>query len=96
MTRQDFKKCIEKIQAVADLSDKLSKLNIETIDCVELFAAEEIFFLWVKSEFGEEAEDLASWWVYEDVKKTIYEKDGTETHLDDEDALYDYLVSNFK
>ena len=96
MKREDFKDCIRKLEAIAELGNKLSDLKIETIECKELYYADEIFFKWVKDEFGEAGEDLVSWWLYEEVDKIVYEKDGTETNLEDIDALYTYLLENYK
>jgi hypothetical protein len=96
MNRKSFKVCIEKLEELTELGNKLSDLKIETIDCKELYYASEIFLLWVKSEFGEEGEDLVGWWLYEEVEKVIYEADGSETHLNTVDELYDYLVANYR
>ena len=96
MKREDFKDCIRKLEAIAELGNKLSDLKIETIECKELYYADEIFFKWVKDEFGEAGEDLVSWWLYEEVEKIVYEEDGTETNLEDIDALYTYLLENYK
>lgn len=96
MKREDFKDCIRKLEAIAELGNKLSDLKIETIECKELYYADEIFFKWVKDEFGEAGEDLVSWWLYEEVDKIVYEEDGTETNLEDIDALYTYLLENYK
>lgn len=96
MKREDFKDCIRKLEAITEFGNKLSDLKIETIECKELFYADEIFFKWVKDEFGEAGEDLVSWWLYEDVDKIVYEKDGTETNLENIDALYTYLLENYK
>lgn len=96
MKREDFKDCIRKLEAIAELGNKLSDLKIETIECKELYYADDIFFKWVKDEFGEAGEDLVSWWLYEEVDKIVYEEDGTETNLEDIDALYTYLLENYK
>ena len=98
MTKEDFKECIEKIQGVMELGDKLSDLNIEIIDCQEAFAGEEIFFMWLKSEFGEEGEDVVGWWLFEADDKVVYEdteNGDKEIRLDTAEDLYDYLVENF-
>lgn len=94
MTREQFKKCIREVESVSELSDKLAELGIETIDCKEIFYAGEIFFAWLKSCFGDEGEDLVSWWLYEDVDKIIYEPDGTEINIENIDDLYSYLEKN--
>lgn len=96
MDREQFKNSLRKVEAVSELSEKLADLGIETLECPQLFAASEIFFSWVKSEFGEEGDDLVSWWVYEDVEKILYEEDGTEINLEDIDDLYSYLEANCK
>ena len=54
MDREQFKRSLRKVEKISALSDKLSNLGIETLQCSELFYASEIFFDWVKSEFGEE------------------------------------------
>ena len=95
MTREQFKKYIREIEAVAELSGKLADLGIETLDCKELFYAEEIFFAWLKSCFGDEGEDLVSWWLYEDVEKILYEEDGTEINVENIDDLYSYIEENY-
>ena len=96
MKREDFKNCVRKLEELTELGNKLSDLKIETIDCKETYYASDIFFMWIKDEFGEAGEDLVSWWLYEEVDKIIYEKDGTETNLEDIDALYTYLLENYK
>lgn len=94
MTREQFKKCIREIEAVAELSGKLADLGIETLDCKELFYAEEIFFSWLKNCFGENGEDLVSWWLYEDVEKVIEDEHG-EVDLTNIDDLFTYLEENY-
>ena len=95
MTREQFKKYIRKVEEVSELSGKLSDLGIEILDCRELFYADEIFSAWVKSDFGEEGEDLVSWWLYEDVDKILYKEDGGEISLEDIDDLYSFLEKNY-
>ncbi len=91
MKREDFKDCIRKLEEITELGNKLSDLKIGTIECKELYYADEIFFKWVKDEFGEAGEDLVSWWMYEGVEKVVYEVDGSETNLENIDDLYSYL-----
>lgn len=91
MDREQFKRNLRKVEKISALSDKLSNLGIETLQCRELFYASEIFFDWVKSEFGEEGEDIVAWWMYEDVDKILYVEDGTEIDLEDINDLYNYL-----
>lgn len=42
-----------------------------------------------------DAGDTISWWIYESVEKTIWDKDKT-WHLDTVEDLYYYLVENYK
>ena len=91
MTREQFKECLRKVEEVGELQKKLSDLGIETIDCNEIFYADDIFFEWVRSCFGKEGEELVSWWLYEEVDKIIHGPDGTETNVEDIDDLYSYL-----
>ena len=91
MDRKQFKKSLRKVEKISELSDKLADLGIETLQCKELFYASEIFFDWVKECFGEDGEDLVSWWMYEDVDKILYVEDGTEINIEDIDDLYSYL-----
>lgn len=95
MTREQFKKYIRDIEEVDELSNKLSDFGIETIECKELFRAEEIFFAWLEQDFGENGANLVSWWLYEDVDKIIYESDGSETNLENIDDLFTYLQENY-
>ena len=95
MTRQEFKDCIRKLKEITEFGNKLSNLNVETIDCKEFYYAADIFFSWVKSVFGGSGEDLVTWWLYEEVDKIIYEEDGTETNLENIDDLFSYLVANY-
>lgn len=95
MTREQFKENIRKLEAIEDIADKLTDIHIEILDCEELFYAEEIFFDWVKDDFGENGKDLVSWWMYEDVEKKIYESDGKETNLENIDDLYSYLEAHY-
>ena len=95
MTRERFKDFIHKIEAIDELIDKLSELNIETLDCKEMYYAGEIFSEWLKEDFGEKGEDLVTWWLYEDVEKKIYEPDGKEINLENIDDLYSYLEAHY-
>ena len=95
MTREQFKKYIREIEEIAELSDKLADFGIETIECKELFRAEEIFFAWLEQDFGKNGADLVSWWLYEDVPKVIYEPDGSETNLENIDDLYSYVEGHY-
>jgi DNA-directed RNA polymerase subunit N (RpoN/RPB10) len=95
MTREQFKKYIREVEEIAELSNKLADLGIETLDCKELFYAEEIFFAWLEQDFGKNGADLVSWWLYEDVPKVIYEPDGSETNLENIDELFTYLQENY-
>ena len=95
MNREAFKEAVRKVEAVTELSNRLSDLGIETLDCKELFYADEILFCWLRDVFGEDGADLVSWWMYEDVEKVIYENDGTETDLENIDDLYSYLEENY-
>ena len=91
MTRQQFKKCVREVEAVWELSGRLSDVGIETIDCKELSYASDILAEWIEDSFGPEGKDLVSWWMYEDVEKVVYEEDGSETNLENIDDLYSYL-----
>lgn len=95
MTREQFKKYIRKVEEVSEFSGKLSDLGVEILNCKELFYVDEIFSAWVKSDFGEEGEDLVSWWLYEDVDKILYKEDGGEISLEDIDDLYTFLEKNY-
>ena len=66
MTREQFKKCVREVEAVWELSGKLSDVGIETIDCKELSYASDILAEWIEDSFGPEGKDLVSWWMYED------------------------------
>lgn len=111
MTRKEFVDAIEKLRSYEDFLEKLSKLDIETINCKPTEMPGFFFGQWVKEVFGKEGLDLVEWWLYEDVEKFIY-KPGTckkevyfkgephdgeiEADLTDVDDLYDYLLVNYK
>ena len=42
---------------------------------------------------GKHVYDIISWWLYEDVEKTIYDQDGTTYDVSTTKGLYEYLTS---
>lgn len=96
MTRELFKECLRKVEAVSELSEKLSEFGIDTLDCKELFYGDDIFFSWIEWCFGENGAELVSWWLYEDTDKTITEENGDKVNLDDIDDLYSYLELHYR
>ena len=42
-----------------------------------------------------DADDYISWWLYENVEKKVWLKDGTEIKLKTAESLYDFLKENY-
>ena len=95
MTREQFKEYLRYIEDINEFTGKLSEIGIETIDCPQVLYAEDIFFAWLSSEFGENGADVVSWWLYEETEKVLFNEDGTSINVEGIDDLYMYLINNF-
>ena len=95
MTREKFKDLVYKMLEHNELYDKLYELGIDILNCKYVEYAGIFFDELMLKEFGEEGEDLISWWMYEDVDHLIYDGDDKEkviADLNNIDDLYDYLT----
>ena len=69
-----FKEVITKFQEVQEKCQKLYDLGIDLSNSIENDYSE-IITLILRSHYGLVGEDMISWWLYEDVKKILYEND---------------------
>lgn len=100
MNKNDFVKIIEQHQAFEKGIERIEKAlmgnrynsNIFESDWVQ---AEYIMFDTIlTSVLTNEGWDLVTWYLYEDVAKDIYEKDGKVVELNSIEDLYDYLITH--
>ena len=86
--REDLKRIINLQQEFVEEWDKNPVLNIES----RLYDVPLIMFdTCMNSVLTETGSDLLFWWLYENVDKIIYLKDGTEVDLTKLDDFLDYL-----
>lgn len=86
--QEDLKRIINLQQEFVKEWDKNPVLNIES----RLYDVPLIMFdTCINSVLTETGADLLFWWLYEDVDKIIYLKDGSEIDLTNLDDLLDYL-----
>jgi hypothetical protein len=78
MTFEAFQQVITLLQKDSDRSAKIYKLGIDLYNFQDdLHSAINILF---KSHYSAEGEDLIGWWLWEDVEKFLYDKDGEKTN----------------
>ena len=86
--REDLKRIIDLQQEFVKEWDNNPVLNIES----RLYDVPLIMFdTCINSVLTETGADLLFWWLYENVDKIIYLKDGSEIDLTNLDDLLDYL-----
>lgn len=86
--QEDLKRIIKLQQEFVEEWDKNPVLNIES----RLYDVPLIMFdTCINSVLTETGADLLFWWLYENVDKIIYLKDGSEIDLTNLDDLLDYL-----
>lgn len=86
--QEDLKRIINLQQEFVKEWDNNPVLNIES----RLYDIPLIMFdTCINSVLTETGADLLFWWLYEDVDKIIYLKDGSEIDLTNLDDLLDYL-----
>lgn len=86
--QEDLKRIINLQQEFVKEWDKNPVLNIES----RLYDVPLIMFdTCINSVLTETGADLLFWWLYENVDKIIYLKDGSEIDLTNLDDLLDYL-----
>lgn len=86
--QEDLKRIINLQQEFVEEWDKNPVLNIES----RLYDVPLIMFdTCINSVLTETGADLLFWWLYENVDKIIYLKDGSEIDLTNLDDLLDYL-----
>jgi hypothetical protein len=73
LTFEEFKEQIDLIKAVHKNLDELNKLHFDIFDTDLINNCLRIFDNFIVSHFTEEGSDLVFWWLYEDVKKVLYE-----------------------
>jgi len=70
-----FKEVITKLQEVNDKCHKLYDLGVDLTNSIENDYNEIITHI-LRAHYGEFGEDYISWWLYEDVKKVLYNDKG--------------------
>lgn len=106
LTFEEFKEQIDLIKAVNENLDELNKLHFDIFDTDLINNCLKIFDNFILSHFTEEGSDLVFWWLYDDVKKVIYEtvtpdiftKESKEIEINVEkiEGLWEYMIKRKK
>lgn len=106
LTFEEFKEQIDLIKAVNENLDELNRLHFDIFNTDLINNCLKIFDNFILSHFTEEGSDLVFWWLYEDVKKVIYEtvtpdiftKESKEIEINVEkiEGLWKYMIQHKK
>lgn len=93
---------IDTLNLINEINEKISKLHSLGVDLFELETGvsglEKSISVILRKEKDEEygyIQDLVGWWLYDDVEKTIWDKE-TTYHLDNMEDFVDYLIQNYQ
>ena len=84
-----FEYALLKIKSVTSKSLELYHLGIDLTEAIEDDYGSIIHTL-IGGHYGEEGEDVISWWLYEDVEKVL-EENGEKVELHTIEQLYNYV-----
>ena len=89
MTLTKFKEMVKLLREDDADSEEQGRLYIQPEMKDKL---NKVISILLESHFGEEGEEMISWWLYEKVKKYIYNNEGEKIKdLTTIEALYEYL-----
>ena len=95
ITKEIFVEFINNYKYCDNLIDTLNNmLTVNFYDSKYVNAVGRMLDLFVDSHFSEEGSDLIYWWLFESVKKVIYDNDDKEIELSTVEDLWDYLENN--
>ena len=94
MSKEKFVETLLNYQNFLDISDRLVGLGIDLNEGPITTAIDTLLDSWIDAITGEAGSDLIYWWLFEDVKKEIYEDDKVIATLDTVEDLYDYMKAN--
>lgn len=89
MTIECFEKIIALLKEEMRVSDNLHKAGFDDFGLKERM--HEVVSHLFKAHYSEEGEDMISWWLYENVDKTITYKNGKKRNLTDIKKLWKYI-----
>ena len=93
LTKENFVKIIEKIQAWEAFLTKLEKnIHIDILAIPELFLPSEVQDKFFIAVFGEKGADVINWWLYEDGREIYNDANEVEYILTTPDKLYEYVI----
>lgn len=100
VTKETFIKIIKLIQEQDKIDEEISNALEKICGSWVLFGTEHkvkrALFLLLNATINDEF-DTISWWLYENVEKFIYDKEGNIIeNLTSVDALYAYLIKNIQ
>jgi|WetSurMetagenome_2_1015567.scaffolds.fasta_scaffold288020_1 hypothetical protein len=93
MTKESLIKIIDSYKQLSDKQNEYYKLGIDLFDFLEEYY--NIISTLLDDIFTKEGNDLISWWIFEDVKKVIWEKDNTEINLEKIEDFAEYIIKNY-
>lgn len=93
---------IDTLNLINQINEKISKLYTLGVDLLELETGvsglEDSISVILRKEKDKEygyIQDLVGWWLYNNVEKTIWDKE-TTYHLDNMEDFVDYLIQNYQ
>lgn len=89
----DFIAAIKKYESILDKMEDVLNTRGGLHESDFNIAVEELMSIFFDSHFTEEGCDMIYWWLYEDVKKIIYDED-KEINITDIEDFYDYLITH--
>lgn len=95
ITTDEFNKIVTAYKEFCDRLNTLADLGVDLYDGPISNATDTLFENWVDSILTDEGGDIIYWWMFDDVEKKIYNKEGdVENDVEDITDLYDYLLFN--
>jgi len=101
LNKEEFIKIIENIQKQEEIHDKIT----DALDCMYegrgFFMGSELYhesLMKLLKIVMNDIDEYISWWLYEDVEKKVWYKEGDkkiEIDLTTSSKLYDYLIENY-
>lgn len=91
----EFKEIVIAYKEYCDRLEKLEDLGIDLYDGPITAMSDLLFDKWVNKIATDEGQDLVYWWIFDDVEKKIYDKEGNVTDVvEDIIDFYNYLKDN--
>jgi hypothetical protein len=93
MTKEKLIEILNLLKEMNKKGNQVYKLGIDIIDFLDGYYV--IINNFFNCIFVTEGYEFIDWWLYENVKKIIYEKNGVEINLEKVEDFSEYIIENY-